>query len=124
MSITSHSNTLSFTNPQDIPGRSFACCMPFSCRARSPAAPVAGAGGILVSSTRTRSMSSVSRGWGVVFVDSGETQRIWACRLNVECGKIKESAICNFCRCLVCVTLGVETELGQLTLGPKMRLGD
>jgi hypothetical protein len=48
ISITSHSNTLSFTRPQDIPGRSFACCMPFSCRARSPAAPVAGAGGMFL----------------------------------------------------------------------------
>jgi hypothetical protein len=51
MSITSHSNTLSFTSPHEIPGRSFACCIPFSCRARSPAAPVAGAAGILASFT-------------------------------------------------------------------------
>jgi hypothetical protein len=48
MSITSHSNTLSFTRPHDIPGKSLACCMPFSWRAKSPAAPVAGAGGMLL----------------------------------------------------------------------------
>ena len=39
MSMTSHSNTLSSTNPQEIPGRSLASCMYFSWRFRRPAAP-------------------------------------------------------------------------------------
>jgi hypothetical protein len=39
MSMTSHSKTLSLTNPHDIPGMSFADCISFSCRESRPAAP-------------------------------------------------------------------------------------
>jgi len=42
MSMTSHSKTLSPTRPQEMPGRSFACCISFSCRARRTAAPAEG----------------------------------------------------------------------------------
>jgi hypothetical protein len=37
--MTSHSNTLSLTRPQDIPGKSFAFCMAFSWRESRPAVP-------------------------------------------------------------------------------------
>jgi hypothetical protein len=46
MSMTSHSKTLSPTSPQEMPGRSLASCIYFSCRFRRPAAAEVGCEGV------------------------------------------------------------------------------